>query len=154
MHMFRALTDRSSRWQTGAGIAGLLLTAFLFGGCSEKGPKIVSVTGTVTRGGKPVPNLFLNFYPEQGRPSWAQTDDQGHFVVHCTRERDGAFVGKHQVFVQMRPQSPAEEAKLAKKQLKLHPDLQAILQKYGNSKDPKLVYDVTKEGQVIDIKLD
>ena len=42
----------------------LVLTA---GGSSA--PRVVKISGWVTRADKPVPHLFVNFYPEVGRPS-------------------------------------------------------------------------------------
>jgi hypothetical protein len=51
-------------------------------GCGDPdAPEIARVTGTVTRGGKPVPNLVVNFMPAEGRPSWGITDDRGRYVV-------------------------------------------------------------------------
>ena len=56
-------------------------------GCGDGGPRVVPVTGTVTRNGKPVPNLFINFMPEAGRPSWGHSDEQGQFTLEYDRER-------------------------------------------------------------------
>src|SRR5262249_54770418 len=79
-------------------------------GCGDGGPRVVPVTGTVTRNGKPVPNLFINFMPEAGRPSWGHSDEQGQFTLEYDRERKGAEVGKHKVFVKLRPAAnPKEE---------------------------------------------
>jgi hypothetical protein len=130
----------------------LFLPAALLG-CSD-GPKIVRVSGTVTRAGKPVPHLHLNFLPETGRPSWALTDENGHYTVHYDREHEGAVVGTHKVWVQFRAASPSEEAALYGGKAKRPPDQAAILEKYGKEATTPLKYDINKNNQVIDIELD
>src|SRR5687768_6312898 len=72
------------------------LTGFV--GCSE-GPDVVPVTGTVTRNGKPVPGVMINFMPEDGRPSWAITDAQGKYELQYSKSYTGGLVGRHKVFV-------------------------------------------------------
>jgi hypothetical protein len=42
---------------------------------------------------------MLAFYPPAGRPSHANTDAAGRFVLKCFTEDDGAQVGTHQVSV-------------------------------------------------------
>jgi hypothetical protein len=134
----------------------LLLPAFLALialGCGRGGPRIVTVTGTVTRGGKPVEKLFLNFVPENGRPSWGVTDANGSYFLHYDREREGAIVGTHRVWVQVRPSSPQDEMALARGTLKLHPETKQILAKYGKDTST-LTVDVSRDDQVIDLALD
>jgi hypothetical protein len=130
------------------------LLALLALGCGGGGPRVVNVTGTVTRGGKPVEKLFLNFVPDNGRPSWGVTDAEGHYSLHYDRERDGAIVGSHRVWVQVRPTSPTEEAALARGTLKIHPEIQQILSKYGKPNTSPLVVEVTGDNAVIDLALD
>jgi hypothetical protein len=132
----------------------LALVTLALAGCGQGGPNVVKVTGTVTRAGKPVPKLFLNFYPAEGRPSWGVTDDEGHYELHYERDRDGAVTGTHKVWVQIRPASPKEEAALRNGTLKLHPDTKSILQKYGNEESTPLEVEVKENNQVIDLKLD
>lgn len=134
--------------------ASVLLGAVLFiGGCGPKGPEVVEVTGTVTYQGKPVPNLFLNFKPEKGRPSWGVTDDQGRYWLRYSNSRDGAVTGSHTVWVQFRPKSPAEEFRMTAggggKSL-----LPAILEKYGNEATTPLKFEIAEKGQVVDIPLE
>lgn len=123
-------------------------------GCGGNGSRVVGVTGTVTRGGKPVEKLFLNFVPEKGRPSWGVTDAEGHYSLHYDRERAGATVGTHRVWVQVRPTSPADEMALARGTLKIHPEIQQILAKYGTQNTSPLVVEVTEANPVIDLHLD
>src|SRR5579871_1652202 len=92
-----------------ARVAAALALALL-AGCGDDGPKVVKVTGQVTRGGKPVPNLALSFTPAVGRPSWGVTDADGRYNLKYTNTRDGAEVGTHKVTVEFAPTSPQEEA--------------------------------------------
>src|SRR5690242_19717008 len=78
-------------------------------GCWSSGPDIVEVTGKLTRNGKPVPNLIVNFQPDEGRPSWGKADENGVFTLSYDPEHDGARVGKHTVYVKYKPGSMAEE---------------------------------------------
>ncbi|HEX4613250.1 MAG TPA: hypothetical protein VH092_34000, partial [Urbifossiella sp.] len=60
---------RRARVAAAAGLAALLL------GCGSDGPKIVKVSGTVTRNGAPVPGVAVSFTPANGRPSWGMADE-------------------------------------------------------------------------------
>ncbi|OAI40411.1 hypothetical protein AYO40_04790 [Planctomycetaceae bacterium SCGC AG-212-D15] len=119
-------------------------------GCGSQGPRVAEVTGTVTHEGKPVEKLFLNFVPENGRPSWGVTDEAGHYSLHYERDRSGAVVGTHKVWVQVRPASPKEESRPAT----LRPEMQQILSKYGKKETSPLRVEVNEDHQVIDLKLD
>jgi hypothetical protein len=129
-------------------VLGLALTA---GGCAS-GPRVVKVSGTVTRGGKPVDRLVVNFTPEQeGKASWGITDKDGRYTLKYERDRDGALVGTHKVWFQVRAATPKEEIALAAGELKVHPE---ILQKYGNPKTTPLRVEVKGDDQPLDLKLD
>ena len=69
------------------------------GGCAQSGPEIVAIAGTVTHNGQPVPNVRIIFQPDQGRISWAISDDNGRFVLDYDADYDGAKVGTHTVYV-------------------------------------------------------
>ncbi len=131
----------------------ILLVLSALAGCGRSGPRLVKVSGTVTRGGKPVPKLFLNFYPEHGRPSWGVTDQDGHYTLNYERTGDGAITGPHKVWVQIRPANPKEEADLHNGTLKLHPEMQAILKKYGKLETTPLTVEVKEDHPVIDLDL-
>jgi hypothetical protein len=122
-------------------------------GCGQSGPEVVRVTGTVIRHGTPVNSVVIHFVPENGRPSWGLTDQEGHYTLNYERGRDGAITGKHKVWIEFRPTSPKQEADFHNGKLKLHPDLTAILQTYGKQSSP-LVKEVTENNQVIDLSLD
>jgi hypothetical protein len=131
---------------------GLSLLAL---GCGSKGPQVVKVTGTVTRGGQPVELLVVNFWPHKGRPSWGVTDKEGHYTLNYERNRDGAVVGPHKVWVEVRPTSPKMESELRSGKLKLHPEMKAILEKYGKETTPLKNIEVKDEDpQIINLKLD
>ncbi len=113
------------------GAAPLLV---ILAGCGD-GPKIVPVTGTLTYQGKPVTNAFLHFLPEHGRQSWAETDERGHFKVSYDRHQDGAVVGKHKVWVEMRPTTREEkEAVMTGKAPPLSRELRTFFDKYNQEK--------------------
>jgi hypothetical protein len=129
----------------------LALTAAV-AGCN-RGPRVVKVTGTVTRGGKPMPGVLLKFVPDgTARPSWGVSDDDGHYELKYDLDRGnvvpGAVIGHHRVYVEFRARSMTEQ------QQKKPKDAAAILDKYGNIDKSPLNYDVTTDNQVIDVKLD
>jgi hypothetical protein len=132
------------------GVAALMFLAF---GCNE-GPSTVRVTGTARHRGKPVANLFLNFVPDEGRASWGVTDENGHFKLFYDRTREGAVRGKHKVHVSYRARTPSDDLALEEGRLKLPADMQAILDKYGDPATSTLQYNITKDGQEIDLDLD
>jgi len=129
-----------------------LLTVFALSGCG--GPTIVQIDGRATRNGDPVANLFVNFMPEKGRPSWGITDQAGKFVLHYDAQRDGVLVGKHKISVSFRPRSPQEEADMASGKIELHPERQAIVEKYGNPTSSPLTAEIAAEGQAVHLQLD
>jgi hypothetical protein len=127
-----------------------LSCALLLAGCG--GPRIVPVKGTITRKGKPVPYLFINFMPEGGRPSWGVTDEAGRFTLAYDDKQNGALVGTHTVWVQWRPRSPQEEfdpGHAAKPQ-----DLDAILARYGKQETTPLRIEVSASKPEVEIKVD
>src|SRR5579864_8836883 len=89
-------------------LAGLLLLGLL-PGCARDDHRVVHVTGVATHGGRPVANLFINFYPDYGRPSWAVSDSRGRFTLQYEKGQPGAVVGTHRVFVTFKPRNPDEE---------------------------------------------
>jgi len=125
----------------------LLLTA----GCGGSGPDIVEVEGRLTRGGKPVPNLTVTFLPDEGRPSWGRSDENGYFKLNYDPERDGAKVGMHTVVVRFKAMSLDEET--GKTKVKHHPEEQAIVEKYGGMGE-KLRIEIKEAVDDLEIKLD
>lgn len=128
----------------------MLLT---FAGCGSRGPKIVKIYGTVTRGGQPVKDLTIHFVPEKGRPSWGFTDPEGRYTLHYNPKIDGAVVGKHRVYVKYEPHDPQIQYAIFQNRFQFPPEIRAIQDKYGTPEVSPLVYDI-QEGQEIDLKLD
>ena len=146
-------------WFRSLGRLTLCTVLFAVVGCDLGGTRIVRVHGTVTRNGQPVPYLFLNFVPDKGRPSWGVTDAEGHFVLHYEPGRDGAEVGKHSIFVAYKQVGGAPEnlpLKLTEAKVSVEETsvIMAVVAKYGNSKAPKIVREVSTDDQGIDLELD
>jgi hypothetical protein len=123
-------------------------------GCGG-GPKIVKVEGTLTYKGSPVPNVTVNFQPENGRSSWGETDDQGHFVLHYDEKHDGAVAGKHtvSVFRSTKQTVPSTMSEAAGKSMKTRvtKDVQEMLNKYATAVSTEKI---TLESSTSDLKLD
>jgi hypothetical protein len=136
-----------------ARIAALSMLCALVGCGSEA---IGTVSGTVTRAGKPVPDLAVVFVPEQGRPSRGLTDGDGRYELLYMPGQPGARVGKHRVTVQLRLVSPKDEKPLRERIARMRNDdaLQKSLEKYGDESRRPFEFDVAPGAQVIDIKLD
>jgi hypothetical protein len=118
-------------------------------GCS-KGPDVVPVKGTLTRGGKPLASFAVTFQPTQGRPSVALTDANGNFELAYTLHEKGALRGTHKVFVQYTPietsyDQPSKDRRPA--------DLKAIHDKYGNVNTTPLEVEIDR-AKTVDLQLD
>ena len=76
--------------------AGLLAAALA--GC-DSGPQLAEVEGTVTRGGKPLGKVQVEFHPDGPGPrASAVTDAAGKYVLKSDdRGRAGAVVGANKV---------------------------------------------------------
>lgn len=145
-------------------VASLVL--FTSSGCGDGTPPIGKVTGTVTREGKPLPGVTVNFLPEAGRPSWGITDESGRYKLSWDADHDGAEVGRHKVTVAFDPGSPMEEAgyevagkskakaKAKPKSVQRPADWHLIEQKYGNFETTAMSKEVKSGSQVIDLQLD
>lgn len=84
------------RW----GSVCLVAMALGLGGCGRGKPAGISfatVTGTVTLDGEPLPQAFIRFEPESGRPSFGRTDATGVYSLRYKGEDWGAIVGAHTV---------------------------------------------------------
>ena len=129
--------------------AGLLVA---FAGCGGSGPRIVSVSGTLTHKGKPVANALVHFTPENGRPSSAVTDEDGHFTLQYDPTHEGTQVGKNIVSIKARPSTMKEQqAAMMGKKMPMAKDMASFFDKYGpgNSK-----YEVTIDKSISDLKLE
>ncbi|WP_145348421.1 DUF4198 domain-containing protein [Rosistilla ulvae] len=73
------------------------ILAFCCPGCSEGGPVLGAVTGTVTLDGQPLSGALVTLTPESGRSSSGRTDEAGSYELKFTFDRAGAHVGSHVV---------------------------------------------------------
>lgn len=133
--------------------AVLLLFSLLAAGCG--GEKLVKVTGTALRHGKPVPNLVINFVPEKGLRSYALTDQNGKFNMLYTTGQEGVLIGTHKVWVQLHTAGSKEDKEQQKRvaMQKSDPEMMQILRKYGNVSSTPLTLEAKKD-QDFDINLD
>jgi hypothetical protein len=131
----------------------VLLPAVLAAGCG--GPRLVSVTGTALRHGKPVPDLVINFAPEKGLRSYALTDQNGRFTMVCSNGQEGVLVGTHKVWVQLHTAGSKEDKERQKRvaMQKNDPEIAQMLRKYGNPETTPITVDA-KEDQEINLALD
>jgi hypothetical protein len=67
-------------------------------GCGSSGPSLGEVTGTITKNGKPLTGVMVQFTPiAGGRASNGGTDGNGAYELFYTLDKKGALVGKHSV---------------------------------------------------------
>lgn len=137
-----------SQWVVAVAVSLLMAVC----GCGRGGPTVVPISGTATRGGKPVANVELTFHPDSGRPSWANTDAAGKFRLSYSRDRDGAVQGRHRVTVRGRqPASPEEEFSGTIK----HPlEVREIVARYGKLDETPLVIEITGSDNDLQVPLD
>jgi len=113
---------------------------------------VVPVSGTLTYKGKPVTNAFVNFVPENGRPSMGETDQNGKFTLAYDPQTKGAERGKHRVFVQYNAVADAgRPGAVPGESPRLSNEMREFFTKYGgdNSK-----VQVVIDKSVSDLKLD
>src|SRR5262245_52464661 len=124
-------------------------------GCGSGGPQIVEIEGTVTRNGQPVPSLRIFFEPAKGRPSWAVSDQNGHFKLDYDIDHDGALVGSHTVWVVdeggiVDPTAVASGRPMPKR----NPDSGKIIEKDGKLETSPKTVDITKSNKNFKLELD
>jgi len=132
------------------GFAGL----FCCLGCSRGGPQVVAIEGTVTHSGTPIPDLMIYFQPASGRPSWAISDKNGHFVLDYDPDYDGAVVGNHTVWVLENPNASDPLLTQGKPRQKRSPEMHAVLEKYGSVEKSPYKVEVKKADRNFQLKLD
>src|SRR5713101_6604763 len=124
----------------------LIVTA---SGCSGG---LAKVTGRITYKGKPVPSTQVTFQPADGsRPSKGLTDDNGNFTLKYSRTEPGATRGPHKVFLSY---VVSNEEELRHIEPKASDDLKAVIASYSDPEKSTLKYEITKNGQYIEINLE
>jgi hypothetical protein len=126
----------------------LLVLLVAVSGC---GSGRVKVTGRITCKGEPVPSTEVYFCPDDGsRFSLGHTDDDGRFSLRYSRQEDGAPPGHYTVRLKYVPSAEEELHQIPPKASR---ELKEVIAKYRDLSDSPLHYDITKNGQFIDIKL-
>ena len=144
----------------------LLVTVCLLSSTGCGGEKVVSVSGTVTHNGQPVPGLVVSFVPEAATKtgvSIGETDDNGKYDLTVVKTKSrGAVVGTHKVWVSLpREEPPPPGGERENERVKKKPpasksppaDFAATLKRYGSLDRTPLTVEVNG-GQPIDLKLD
>jgi len=132
---------------------GLAAHFFLLG-CTQSGPTIVPIDGTVTHNGEPVSGLMIYFQPASGRPSWAISDKNGHFSLDYDPEHRGAVTGNHTVWVLEDTNRNDPLLTAGKPKQKRSPEMQAILDKYGSAEKSPLKVEIKRADRNVQLKLD
>lgn len=60
-------------------------------------PELGTVSGKITMDGAPLAKASVRFYPESGRASAGNTDEEGNYELVFIRDTIGAIPGKHSV---------------------------------------------------------
>jgi hypothetical protein len=130
----------------------LPLTVALLVAVSGCGSSLVKVTGRVTYKGEAVPSTLVTFAPddETKRPSHGLTDDNGNFTLNYSSTQLGALKTKYTVFLKYHPSANEDMGNSAPKASK---ELKAVIARYGDPKKSDLHYEVTENGQFIEIDL-
>lgn len=78
-------------------------------GCGS-GPRLASVSGTVTLNGKPLEGAVVQFFPDasnkEGLPAEDKTGPEGNYKI-MTNGRSGVVPGKYRVMVSKAPEASA-----------------------------------------------
>jgi hypothetical protein len=131
-----------------------LFAAAVLVGCTPTGPTIVPIEGTVTHNGTPLADLRISFEPEKGRPSWAISDKNGHFVAHYDQDHEGVLAGNHSLWVLEDPNKFDPLLLEGKPRPKRTPEMQAALDKFGSREKSPLKVEFKKADRSFQLKLD
>lgn len=76
-------------------VSAILAGACFLPGCTQSGPELGNVEGTVTMDGKPLPMAYVTFRRQDGsgRPSMGCTDKNGRYELGYSLAREGALLG-------------------------------------------------------------
>lgn len=140
-------------WISRVAVALCLVTAQ---GCSSSKPpvKLYRVAGVLQFNSQRVPSCILHFIPEKGGASTAISGSEGQFTLLGPGGRPGAVAGRHIVWLEYRPQSPAEEMQMREGKSSLSPELLAALKKYGSleSSPLKVIIDNDNDNLLINLE--
>ena len=87
----------------------LFLSTLVFTSCWGRDPnlpELVPVSGTVTLGGRPLPDALVRFVPvgeTRGSVGSGRTDAQGKYELYNNRAEPGTAVGEYRVTIELVP---------------------------------------------------
>lgn len=96
---FRCLLRRPARLSMVA-VWGVVMTGILsLYGCGSRNdlPELGEVKGRITLDGQPLPHAQIQFLPVSGRPSSAESAEDGSYRLQYTADDYGAVLGAHTV---------------------------------------------------------
>jgi hypothetical protein len=133
-------------------LAGMIVIGL--SGCGSSGPAVHTVSGTLTYQGSPLPNMGVTFQPvDNSRPSYGETDAEGHFTLRYTGTEDGALEGEHIVFVDYLPKGE-EEMAYHEGRMKLPSPFKEVMGKYGARNLSPYRFTVDADVENAEIRLD
>lgn len=138
----------SLRWQS----AALALALAILAGCGKSGPEVAFVSGTVTLDGKPLDGATIIFTPTSGgRPSGAETNEEGYYELTYTEGVMGALPGKHTVTIRtFRESNPGENVKARPETLPAKYNAKTKLKKKVEAgQENDIDFNLDSEGQVL-----
>ena len=128
-------------------VLGLLVAA---SGCGRL--DLINVSGRLTYKGQPVPSTRVKFVPaDNSRPSHGLTDDNGNFTLKYSRTQTGIRRGPYTVVLKYEVSAEEELHEIPPKASK---ELKAVIEKYKDPATSNLHYEVTTNGQFIEIPLE
>lgn len=121
-------------------------------GCSDDGPELAPVEGTVLLDGKPLEGATVLFTPNAGgRPAGGLTDADGHYALVFTQQRAGALPGEHTVRVStFREADPDSDREGVREQVpakyNVRTELTRSVEPHGNVLD----FELDSNGKIIE----
>ncbi len=77
-----------------------LIVPLMLVGCGTGDlPQLGTVTGRVVLNDEPLKNVEITFSPDNGRPSYGRTNDDGRYELEYLNDTKGAKVGKHTISI-------------------------------------------------------
>ncbi len=137
-------------------VACRLVASFVLlvsGGCGVDGPEVVDISGRITKGGKPVSHVVLQFSPEVGRPSTARTDADGRYRPEFSQQiPHGVMPGTCRVSVQVVPERIDKPVDLTDS--KYHPDMKEILRLFSDWRKSPIQIEISDDQREVNLDLD
>lgn len=96
-------------------LVGVWLALLTVGCGGGDGPEFVTVEGTVTLDGQPVPNAMIAFRPQGAggggytSSSYGGTDSDGYYYLQYSISQDGAIPGEYQVEISTYAEADEDE---------------------------------------------